>query len=344
MALSKLHDSGPTDRALKLLEYIVNFCSEDNSAATAALCDPDIPDADGFQYLRLRLTKVDRRQFACVAESARTAVRAAQAEYHCVSDAEVFQVLGKITEVENQIHNAAHNLDAANGSGSQDSRSLNLALATVLCAKGKVQSILAEETPARESLNRAILLAPNLVDAQLSLALSYLNQYAKEEGSSWIRLTENALQKALTFDPNCPKAYYLLARLAYQRPRPDFNQALKDLEKTENLPEACFLRAEIYANPAFGGHDIEAAIEAWHEGLDGLPRLISLEQACHLQKLQLAAECYPNHDKLQRIAAQALKHVDQNCPWQSRKRTFCTPSGDASRVSDSQAAAAAATT
>jgi tetratricopeptide (TPR) repeat protein len=314
MALSKSHNYEAMDNALRLLSHIVDLCAEGVQNSTQAVQDRDIPDLHEFHSLARRIARADRHQFECVALSAQTVVWAAQAEYLCPETIDsLSQVLSKIAMAETHIRNSAPNGSSAGTN--DDSGSLGLALATVLCARGKVQTVLGQIANARESFESAVLAAPNLVDAQLSLAASYLVEHSQ----SSIRMAEAALNKVLAFDPDCPKAHYWFALLAYSRTPADYNKALDYLTKAQALPEASFLRGEIYANADFSGHDLKASIKAWREGLEDLPQIVSREQVIHLQMLRLIAQEYPKNDELQTVSNQGARRVADNCPWQLKR-------------------------
>jgi hypothetical protein len=314
MALSKSHNYEAMDNALRLLSHIVDLCAEGVQNSTQAVQDRDIPDLHELHSLTRRMSRADRHQFECVALSAQTVVWAAQAEYLCPETIDSLpQVLSKIAMAETQIRNTA--LNGSSAGTQDDSGSLGLALATVLCARGKVQTVLDRIADARESFESAVLAAPNLVDAQLSLAASYITEYSP----SSIRAAEASLNRVLAFDPDCPKAHYWFALLEYSRTPADYNKALDYLAKAQDLPDASFLRGEIYAKAHFSGHDLKASIKAWIEGLQDLPQIVSREQVIHLQMLQLIAQDYPKNDELREISNQGARRIAENCPWQLKR-------------------------
>jgi Flp pilus assembly protein TadD len=303
MALSKLHNIPDMREAMRLLSAIVELCTGGR----------EVDGLAGLRYAVDHITEAKRRQFASVARSAQAVVSAAQAEFICLTDlgTSAEDLLSSVASME---LGAKQNGSTTSKERQDDPGSSEWARATILNAKGKIQSILGKSDLARQNFNTAVLLVPNMVDGYINLAASYIN--AGEEGPSRLVLAEKALQKAVALDSSCPKARYWLARLEQARPIANYDEALKQLDKTEGMVAGLFLRAEIYASSDYSGRDLKSSLVAWRNGLEQLPTAISRDEFHHISILWSIAELHSSDSEFQKIGIDAARHVYKHCPWQ----------------------------
>jgi tetratricopeptide (TPR) repeat protein len=315
MALSKSHTFEAMDRALELLSLIVSLCCDQKPEPTILRIrdkERDIPDLEAFRYAARRLARVDRRRFASVAMSGQAVVWAAQAEF--CGNLSPQTLLHEVSEIQTRLDDLTRKGNwLAIGRHNDASDSLHSARATTWCAKGKIQSVLGQSADARESFARALLLVPNMVDAYLNLAASYINDHG--QGEAWAHNADRALQRALVLDPTCPRARYLLGRLAFERSTPDCNEALKQVQKTEPLAEGYFLRAEVHARISGTTKDFDDCLKAWRQGLEQLPLAISRDHYHHIIRLTEVARENPSNSELRQMAREAERR-SASCAWQ----------------------------
>jgi tetratricopeptide (TPR) repeat protein len=327
MALSKLHNLPAMMHSLKLFSQIVDLCNRGVEIPAELVGEIDEKPVASLRWLMGKLTKLDRYKFASIALSAKTLVWAAQAEFLCSEEIKLSQdYLSKIVAAEKYIRSSAQSKPLVRSMFHSDGpSSLNLGLATILCAKGKVWLVLGQVEPARRSFEESILISPNLIDAQLSLASLLINH--RKDYPAWFDLASDAIDRVLTFDRDCSKAHYWLARIAVSKIPPDYERALNSLDKAEELPESSFLRAEILVRDDFDRRDVQRAVDAWRKGLLAIQPALSPDQVLHVQTLETLAQ-KSSDCQIKAVAAMALRHIAQNCPW--NLRTFADASAETS--------------
>jgi tetratricopeptide (TPR) repeat protein len=157
------------------------------------------------------------------------------------------------------IRSIKEELDGAAKAGDM-SRSLVMSRAVALTAHGCVQRVEGRWADARGTLEFAVALRPDMVDAHLQLGDLYRRAGVKV-ADDWVSRAKTHLTEALQLQPENREANYQMGCLLADDAVRDFPNALLYFAKAAPHTMASFEAGRIYSDPDFPGADLNKAIE-----------------------------------------------------------------------------------
>ena len=169
------------------------------------------------------------------------------------------------------------------------SRTLVMSRAVALNAFGWVQESSGDAKGARTSLELAVALQPDMVEAHINLGRLY--RHARQKAADdWVIRARTHLNEALQVQPENREANYQMGRLLAHDAVRDFTNALVFFAKAAPHTFASFHAGEIYCNPDFSGADLM-------KGIEQLRNSVSLASASDFRLLELAIRLLDAADK-----------------------------------------------
>jgi tetratricopeptide (TPR) repeat protein len=185
----------------------------------------------------------------------------------------------RVAEVRDQILEVKDSLQKAVSAGDL-SRTVVMSYAVALNALGYVQDGEGSVYEARASLELAVALQPDMVDAHINLGRLY--RHARQKAADdWVVRARAHLTEALQVQPENREANYQMGMLLADEAVRDFTNALIYFGKAAPHSFAAFQAGLIYCNPDFTGADLG-------KGIEQLRNSVSLASASDFRLLELA--------------------------------------------------------
>jgi Tfp pilus assembly protein PilF len=292
MALAKCSKPDGRVKALQLL-YQLLLATENNKTSW---------DRSGFPYSASKLSRQDRQRFHRLALCAQATIWAQQCEVGRESSEDGKSLLSWIEaackDAEGETRKGNADLIASPGTKRNQTTLTPFDQAVTWNALGIAQQAMGDPTAALECFTKAATF-PDLVDSFVNIASLCIGTHRPSE--CWNEKAREALHTALELDNNNPKARYWLARLEWEENDPlKHEKAIAALAGAQELPEACFLKAEIqYDNR-------KTAIQSWRRGLAQLSAPSS-ETVTRLEKLWTVMQPYAADLRVRSLLYQTAK-------------------------------------
>jgi tetratricopeptide (TPR) repeat protein len=194
----------------------------------------------------------------------------------------------KVAGVRNEIVEVKDSLEQA-ASGGALSRTVVMSYAVALNALGYMQDAEGNITHARASLELAVALQPDMVEAHINLGRLY--RHARQKAADdWVVRARAHIAEALQVQPENREANYQMGRLLAHDAVRDFVNALIYFAKAAPHSFAAFHAGQIYCNPDFAGADLL-------KGIEQLRNSVSLASAFDFRLLELAERLLDAADK-----------------------------------------------
>ena len=166
---------------------------------------------------------------------------------------------GQMKRVEEEVADAAQNLNRL-AEERAPSRSVVLARAVALNARGYIEETRGKRAEARADFEAAATLDPDFVEVHLNLG-RLCRHGGKQVAPDWIVRAKSHLSTALSLQPENREANYQMGRLLADDAVRKFSDALPYFDKAQPHSMAAFYAGNIYCDSAFPGFDMEKGIE-----------------------------------------------------------------------------------